>query len=278
MTPEPPPPSDAPRSYGSPSWPDGFRGIGGHLIRPTPASSASTPVPSSSAEFASHGSHLLSPIEQSEDGSRSARCPVCRTAEPLALSGGWLPIHCRTCGTEFVATDGSPPPVLPPPPSRPSPIAPPSPLEPLPPLADRPRSFTSDVRTDEDGRMWVTCPQCRRADVTIPRGATVAVVLRCPACHGPFLVGLGSPSPSELPEPPEPPPLPFNPDGRVWDYCPRCGREALSPERVGGAYVLTCGVCGQQVLVSEGPYPPRPLALPAQPSIWERIRRLFRRG
>jgi LSD1 subclass zinc finger protein len=122
--------------------------------------------------------------------------------------------------------------------------------------------------------MWVTCPQCRGAEILFPPGA---VTLRCPACHNTFLVGLRP----EAPEPPELPPLPplaFNPDGRVWDHCPRCGYESLTPGRVGTAFVLTCGVCGQQVLVSEGPFPPRPPALPAPPSVWERIRRLFGGG
>jgi len=265
VTPEPPSTPDPPPSPGSASGLDAFH----------------------NNEIASHGSHLLSPILQSEDGARSALCPVCRTAEPLLSEGGWLNVRCQTCGTEFMATDGSPPPaVLPPPPALPtpvpSPIAPTSPLEPLPPPTDLPRSFTSDVYTDADGRRRVACPQCHGALIDVPRGARVAVVLRCPVCHGPFLVGLSSPEPEplELPDPEMSPlpPLPFNPDGRLWYHCPKCGYESLTPGRMGAAFILTCGVCGQRILVSEGPHPPRPPALPAPPSIWERIWRLFGGG
>jgi ribosomal protein S27E len=290
VTPEPPPPSDARRYHGSAPGPAGFRGIGGHLIRPSaPTPDSVTPSALWTEEIpASHGAHLLSPILQGEDGARSSLCPVCRTPETLASKSGWVGIRCQTCGTEFVATDGSPPPTvlpLPPPPTpaplpapRRSPIAPPSPLEPLPVGADYPRGFTSDVRLDAEGRMSVICPQCRRAEVFVPPGT---VALRCPVCHNPFLVGLrpdkhSAPEPSASPDPvPLLPPLPFNPDGRVWDYCPRCGHESLTPDRIGEAFVLTCSICGQQVLVSEGPYPPRLPALPALPSIWERIRRWF---
>lgn len=225
----------------------------------------------------SHGEHLLSPIVPGEDGSRAALCPVCRTAEALPSVGAWLNVRCRTCGTEFVATDGSPPPAVLPPPPRRSPIAPTVPLEPLP-LSGFPRGFTSDVRTDDEGRMWVTCPQCRGAEILFPPGA---VTLRCPACHNTFLVGLRLDAPPEPPEPlelPVPPPPVYNPDGRFWDRCPTCGSSPLTPGRLGAAFVQTCAACGQQVVVSEGPYPPRPPALPAPPSVWERIRRWFGGG
>src|SRR5262249_30701189 len=140
----------------------------------------------------SHGAHLLSPSLDGSDGSRVALCPVCRAQAVLSAAGGWLSVRCATCGTEDIATDGSPPPAILPPPRVRSPLAPIEALDPLDPAADRPRSFTSDVRTDAAGHRRVTCPQCLGAEILIPRGATVAVVLRCPACHGPFLVGLGA--------------------------------------------------------------------------------------
>jgi hypothetical protein len=126
---------------------------------------------------------------------------VCLSQSPLPPTGGWVPVRCSACGTDFVATDGSPPPVAPAIPEAPvahSPIAPTSPLGPREPTSDLPRSFTSDVRIDAAGRRRVTCPQCRRADVMIPRHATVAIVLRCPVCHDPFLINLDSSPPAPL--------------------------------------------------------------------------------
>ncbi|QJX00868.1 TFIIB-type zinc ribbon-containing protein [Frigoriglobus tundricola] len=98
-----------------------------------------------------------------------------------------MSLRCAACGTEFVATDGSSPPPAPKP-TR-SPIAP---TESLPPLetTERARGFTSDVRVLADGRRLVTCPQCRHAEIEVPRRATVAEIMRCPQCRGTFLVGL----------------------------------------------------------------------------------------
>jgi hypothetical protein len=72
------------------------------------------------------------------------------------------------------------------------------------------------------------------------------------------------------------PAMVYDPDGRLWDYCPNCGLAALTPARAGAAFVLTCGVCGQQIVVNTGPVPPRHPPLPAPPTIWERLRRWFR--
>ncbi len=228
---------------------------------------------------------MLAPIVARADGSRATACPVCIAPVPVPPDGGWVPVRCSACGTEFVATDGrSPPPPLPPPPppAKPSPLAPP--LGDWEPIPDAPRGFTSDVRFDGDGRRIVTCPRCRGADAVVPREATVAVVLRCSACHGPFLVNLRPASvvlpPVAgllLPRPAAPPEPVFDPDGRFWSRCPNCGRAALTPERLGEAFVLTCTVCGQQVVVGEGPRPPRHHPLPAPPSLWARVRGWFRR-
>lgn len=283
---DPPPPAPGPPTRSVGPWPEGFRGVGGHLIRPPATPDLAEPLPTVSTDWlaASHGSHLLAPIASCADGSRAASCPVCVTPAPLPPTGGWVEARCDACGTEFVATDGSPPPApLPPPapPPRPSPIAPP--FEPFEPLPDAPRSFTSDVRTDPDGRRFVTCPHCRGANVFISPDATVVAFQRCPACHTTVLVNLGAEPAPVIPPvaglllpPPRRPPRVYDPDGRLWDHCPNCGLAALVPGRDGRAFVLTCGVCGQQIVVNEGPHPPRHPPLPAPPSVWERIRRWFR--
>ena len=276
--PQPPTAPGPPGYYGPAAWPVGFRGIGGHLLRPAPAepTHASPPTPSGTG-FSSHGGHLLSPIVSGEGG-RSAVCPVCLASAALPPSGGWVPVHCRSCGTAFVATDGSPPPPapLPAPAPRASPIAPPAPLDPRPADADRPRGFTSDVRATPDGRRRVTCPQCHRAELDIPRGAAVAVVLRCPVCHGPFLVNLeGKPAPPVPPPPaPAPAPVPDDADGRLWDSCPKCGDGAMTTETIGHVLVRTCAVCGKRVTVGRVSPPPPPHAAPRAPA----RREVFDRG
>jgi hypothetical protein len=266
VRPDPAPAAGPPHGYGPAPWPAGFRGIGGHLLRPPPRTE---PPPALPAGMTSHGSHLLSPILPG-DGARGALCPVCRARALLPPAGGWVTVACGSCGTEFVATDGSPPPPPLPPPAAPSPIAPTSPPEPPAVFPDRARGFTSDVRVGPDGHRRVTCPQCLGAEVLVPDGATVGIVLRCPVCHGPFLVALSG---GAGPEEPVGGDIPYEPDRRVWDPCPRCGREALTPERMGRVYVLRCTACGERVTLSPGPYAPRPLSLPAPPSVWERLRR-----
>ena len=285
--PAPTAPDPAPRSGGP--WPEGFRGIGAHLIRPRAKPEPAEPLPTVSPDWVdAHGSHLLAPIGASADGSRTAACPVCVNPTPLPPTGGWLNVHCSACGTEFVASDGSPPPVPPPPPPAPTPVpvSPParhSPLAPppfdwLPPLPDRPVSFTSDVRTDPDGRRFVICPLCLGAEVTVTGGEEVAAFPTCPACHRSFLVNLPR---DDAPPPPVPyaPAAPvYDPHGRLWTRCPSCKLEALAPGRVGDAFVLTCVACGQRVVVGEGPSPPHHPLLPPLPSVWERIRRWFTGG
>jgi hypothetical protein len=252
---------------------------------PPPAPDPPEPLPVVSAEWlASHHEYLLVPIESGPDGVRTAACPVCVSPVPLPPTGGWINTCCPACGTEFVATDGMTPPPepvahsTPEPRTRPGPLAPP-PFGPLAPLPDRALSFTSDIHTDVMGRKFVTCPLCLGADVYIPEDASVAAFPRCPSCHGSFLVKLSTTpapvaAPESVPGAPPPPPI-FDPDGRLWHYCPNCGLAALSPERVGRAYVLTCLSCGQRIVVSKGA-PPRLAPLPAPPSLWDRIRHWFR--
>ncbi len=239
MPPEPPHSEPTPtRGYDSMSWPDGFRGIGGHLIRPSAPAVVPTPSPPTKPDrITSHGAHLLSPIVLDPSGSRTAACPVCLTGAALPSVGGWVVVRCGSCGTEFVASDGSPPPPPLPPVISPAPDWEPEP-EPEPELA-----AVAD---------WEPEPEPAPVPVPVPEPV-------------PYL-------------PPPPVALPARvrhlPDGRVWDICPHCGYEALTPERVGEAYTLTCVVCGELYVVSHG-VPPRPMALPALPSIWDRVRRWF---
>ena len=191
--------------------------------RVTPEPPHPDPAPPDPDRLTSHGAHLLVPIARADDGSRVAACPVCVTGAALPPTGGWIVVRCASCGTEFVASDGSPPPPLPPP-------------------------IVLAVAEWE--------PEPLPEPVRLPEPAPEPV---------PY-----------LPPPPVPPPdgaLEF-PHGRLWDYCPNCGHAALTPERIGDAYTLTCVVCGGLIIVSHG-VPPRPPALPAPPSVWERIRRWF---
>jgi DNA-directed RNA polymerase subunit RPC12/RpoP len=226
-----------------------------------------------------HGAHLLAPIVPEITGTRTAACPVCSHGTVLPASGGWVPVRCPACGTDFVATDGSrpPEPPPPPPPPAPSPIAPHEPLEPLPAHPDRPRGFTSDVRPAPDGGWRVTCPQCGRADLEVPDSATVAVVLRCPVCHGPFLVGLGGSAPA----PPGPPArarlfshsrtlLPHYADGR-WYACPVCARVfVLIFDSDPDATTITCPSCVHTYTIGSLRRPPPPPPPPR--GLWRRVR------
>ena len=237
LTPDPAPPC----GYAPASWPDGFRGIGGHLIRPpAPAAVPAPPDPLSlpaPAPLTSHGAHLLVPIAFAADGSRVAACPVCLSAAALPPGGGWVVVRCGSCGTEFAATDGT----SPPPPPPPEPVA----------VAD-----------------WEPEPE--------PEPEPVIVADWGPE---PAPLPLPEPDPELVPFlPPPPVPLPARarhlPDGRVWDICPHCGHESLTPERVGEAYTLACVVCGELFVVAHGA-PPRLPALRPLPSIWERVRGWF---
>ena len=167
------------------------------------------------------------------------------------------------------------------------------------------------ITRDADGLRVASCPVCLTASALPAAGGWV--VVRCGSCGTEFAASDGS-SPPPLPAvpvvapvsdwepepepelevvaiadwepepepapflPPRPVPLParvrYLPDGRVWDICPHCGHEALTPERRGETYTLTCVVCGELYVVAHGP-PPRPPVLAAPPSIFDRVRRWF---
>ncbi|MBM3982955.1 MAG: hypothetical protein FJ304_22325, partial [Planctomycetes bacterium] len=102
--------SPPPRSYGPASWPVGFRGIGGHLLRSAPPVAPLPPAPPAPPVPAAHGSFLLAPILLNTDGHAVAPCPVCMSDARVPAGATWHELRCRSCGTEYVATDGSPPP------------------------------------------------------------------------------------------------------------------------------------------------------------------------
>ncbi|MCE9563809.1 MAG: hypothetical protein K8U57_17340 [Planctomycetes bacterium] len=83
-----------------------------------------------------HGPHLVALILSTADGVRLAACPVCLVKADLSgTPGGWVPLRCAACGTDFVASDGSPPPLPPPaPPPPPMPAHKPESPEPKPPI------------------------------------------------------------------------------------------------------------------------------------------------
>lgn len=260
-------------------WPVNFRGIGGHLIRPRAAPIPAADAPVVPADWLdTHGEYLLAPILET-DGARTAVCPVCVTAAPLPSEGGWIEVRCAACGTDFVASDGSPPPVVvrpaePVAPARHSPLAPPpADWVPLPP---EPRGFTDDVYIDPTGRRFVHCPQCRAAEIDVPTDAWLAVTLRCGACHKPVMVNLsGEPTPVGPSGRPAPAPI-HDPYRKFYSRCPNCGVAALTPHRTDDHRALICTACGQRIVVSEGRRAPMLPLLPAPPSVWDRVRRWLR--
>jgi len=202
---------------------------------------------------------------------------VCVAPAPLPPDGGWVEVRCAACGTDFVASDGSPPPMIVPPVVPRLPVAEPSPLTPPPeawePLPEELRGATSDVYIDGDGRRFVVCPQCRAAEVDVPPDAWLMDTLRCPSCHKPFVVSLsGEPTPVETPGPPAPPPV-FDPHRKLWSRCPNCDLASLTPARSARDRALVCTACGQRVIVSTGRRAPLLPLLPAPPTLWDRIRR-----
>lgn len=155
------------------------RGIRSDVLKPP---QRITPVPSPESEpkpSTATGSHLLAALVAGTDEMRSAACPVCyteATAPPKA--GGWVELRCAACGTEFIGTDGTPPPSPPPPKPKPKTYAmlPPVLLAPLPP----PIPMTPMLPGVPGGLRLARCPMCSTlGDVrTSGRWATI----RCSAC------------------------------------------------------------------------------------------------
>lgn len=216
-----PPDSDpAPRSHpysGSGGGDPGFRGVGGDLLRifpplaadaaPAGAADASPAIDPTAPDFGSHGTHLLAPLRPGPDASRLAACPVCVTAAAVpASAGGWVPLRCETCGTEFVATDGrtpppAPAPVPPPPPVR---IGKPKtyPLLEIPFTAKPPKPTGLLVPMLPGSGAWrlARCPVCHSLETVSNPGGWVH--LRCGSCGTEFTATDGTAPPT----PPAPPP------------------------------------------------------------------------
>jgi hypothetical protein len=125
-----------------------------------------------------HGSHLVCAIRSDPDGTRFSTCPVCVAHSTLPSADGWLSVKCDSCGSEFIASDGSPPP------------APPEPLPapPPPPVPTTPAKPPRGVGVDAAGRWFVLCPHCFLVDVAIPKRFSHELELSCPECRGTFVV------------------------------------------------------------------------------------------
>lgn len=112
-------------------------------------SESPTPSPKP-ATLRIHDTHLVCAIQTITDGTRVSTCPVCAAHSTLPTSGGWLSVKCPSCGSEFIASDGSPPP--PPPPPLPEPLPKTKPAARYSPEAP---SFWSLVRRRPFGVLWV---------------------------------------------------------------------------------------------------------------------------
>ena len=229
------------------------------------------------------GPHLLSPILDGPDGSRVSPCPVCRVAPVVSRSaGGWVPLRCATCGTEFVATDGSAPP---PPPKTdvPEEVTEVRPAETVWMTAEPPVRFelTSPILTRADGRRASRCPVCA-VEVAVPTTPAERVRAWCPFCGTEF-VAINTPAAKPTPKP-APPRLPRSfevhtlPSGFRYALCPACRTSRVTiPKLAAGVVRLRCSACGADfVAVAPEPAPPRPMPTPPTPQLrfWDTVRLL----
>jgi len=227
-----------------------FRGIGGDLLRMFPTDEArNVDVPYIPL---THGSHLVAPICSEPDGGRASSCPVCLTQTELPrTAGGWVPLRCDSCGTDFIASDGSSPPV-------------PS-LEPPPTPESVSTAPPRGVRIDSEGRWHTLCPHCRAFDVTVTARFSHTIELVCPSCHGAFVVSHGH-SPARLSMPPLPPPprkvLHTSEVQRTFlgpcVSCPHCGGYNDGfPDHAPSKTTITCPGCSGVFVVEMTAIPDR---------------------
>lgn len=267
----PEPPEDAPPPaphlgsrphYGSGHAPDEFRGIGADLLKSFPRI---TPEPVGSfepaPEVSAHGEHLLAPLQTRSGGSRVSPCPVCLSHAEVPGTAGWVPLRCGSCGTEFVATDGSPPPA---------------------PSVARPREYPvsafgvaesrllSLMLLGDGGARHARCPVCHALEVVTGSGGRVEV--RCGSCGTDYTATdripprapapkpaeeLPAPAPYRHPVPPRPAPptdtteeVRTSPDGSMFVLCPQCRRFNVAvPHTSSASLTLKCPGCWKLFLV-----------------------------
>ncbi len=265
--------------YGSGTGSAGFRGIGGDLLKTFPPITSPPAIDPTAPGFASHGSQLLAPMRDGPGGSRIAACPVCLAHAIMPrTAGGWMPFRCESCGTECVATDGSPPPKLPPPP--------PSAPEPL-----ESSELVVPIMLKPHGRRAACCPVCHSLKAIAP-DAGGWVELRCLACGTEFSASDGTAPPPKPTSPPppvpaSPPPPPSLPRSTlVFDFlgdhccavCPVCDGLVTFPRHATGEVRLLCSACATPFVAtaakSKAPPPPPPPP-PRLASFWGKVSAWF---
>lgn len=294
--PEPAPTEYGPEPhYGSGYDSIGFRGIGADLLKTFP--SLTPPVlPKADMPIvpAVHGSHLVSPMQAGSDGYRVSSCPVCLAHSVVPqLAGGWVPLRCASCGTEFVASDGSPPPA----PTIAKPVAAVSPSK-------GESRWLSVILLGDGGQRLSRCPACYTIEI-VP-GSGTRVDMRCGTCGSEYTATATlpahspppSPRPATLPPPRPgpipplrgfaPPPPPSSPTrhtddvltdsaGRKSVICPLCRKFKVDLPRVSPTFTLsvTCPGCRNPFTVNlRGAKKPSPFATPE--SSRPKKRKLFR--
>lgn len=286
-SPEPPPPSatdhGSPRPYGSGYDGVGFHGIGSELLRtfpPLTTSPGESPKPEIPFVPAVHGSQLVAPIQAAADGFRISSCPVCVTPSVVPkLAGGWVPLRCESCGSEFVASDGSPPPSVAKPAATVKTVA----------AGSR---FLSLILLGDGGKRLARCPACHNLE-SVPLAGN-RVDMRCQSCGTEFtasssLAGSPPPPPRTAPPPPARPAAPAAPapspiattdtvrtapDGTRTVICPLCRRFSVALPRVLPTFTITvtCPGCRRPFTVNLRRSTKKPPAMKPPPS----SRRKFR--
>ncbi len=171
-------------------------------------------------------------------------------ARLLSAVGGWVKLRCSECGTEFIATDGTPPPI----------------------------AKASEVLTYEDSSRSALCPVCRKLQVALPTGATESVVVSCKLCLSHFIAELDPlPVPSSADSrvsmarlfSHSPELLPEFADGR-WYSCPFCRKvHVLITDSDLDHTRITCPRCREIYTVGRVRKPPVP-PVPKPPKSWWR--------
>lgn len=195
--------------------------------------------------FASHGSHFLSAILLHTDGHAVAPCPVCMADAQVPTSATWHEVRCGSCGTEYIATDGSGPPAAP----LPAPVA----------VLTGPACAVCGTRPPVGG--WTT-PHCTACGITFEHAP--AFVPPPPALVAP---GAHSSSPDETPVT-----IIYGTGVNARAACPRCGEPAVVPRGAKGWVWFACASCKSRFKADSGAsalprsaMPARAALIPARP-------------